>query len=568
MTRVPDMVFNEPTATGSAHFEFYGEGAQSAEYIKAARKQLGWLRTKQGVNERIAAGEPGGFYFGSMNLSDGTKIYTQTNDGIDTIRIFSSRESVNPTRRKNEEGFPDEFFGVCGWYETADGYLPFIWDGSAVHVPAMPFIYSEATGISWNADTICGEGGDDNVYYGWIYTRSSSSYQLLEECYPEAISADGTVVCGTYFQACVFNAVTGTTIEMNRLPADNNVEGRSEGMDISADGRFAVGTSWRGNGYGSATPNGIVWDAATGAILHEIVPDGTGDTFTGQHRVRRERRTFEPGTSTMTLYAWSDYTPGNLFTGTEPMVTSQSTIYPSGDTTGPTTTAVTTGKEYLPRYPITSNVVHRTVFNPAGTHAGGNADEQIDTWTNEYTYVVPDGIWAKGCSYDASIVVGIYGKTGFRWSEADGLDRIEVPGAGLTWCEDISADGTTIFGRCDSGAYDYDFFYWTRDSGYRKAGRGWGWAVSQAGTAGVGQDDFDNGAPGGGISGKAVMRGQPDADGVVTEVDIDALLPGSVGTSFATDITLIEIWREADYVTVSRTDPEFPDLDMTVLLDL
>lgn len=82
------MVMNEPVATGWLRTELYGDPNVAALYTQEARALLGTMRSIYGVNERIAAGEGGGFYQRSQVLADGTTVETITNDGLDTIRIY------------------------------------------------------------------------------------------------------------------------------------------------------------------------------------------------------------------------------------------------------------------------------------------------------------------------------------------------------------------------------------------------------------------------------------------------------------------------------------------------
>lgn len=83
-----DNTTNEPTATGWLRTELRGDIEIAKAYIHAARKNLGALRIIHGVNERIAAGEPGGFFRKLIQNPDGSIIEALTNNGNDTIRIF------------------------------------------------------------------------------------------------------------------------------------------------------------------------------------------------------------------------------------------------------------------------------------------------------------------------------------------------------------------------------------------------------------------------------------------------------------------------------------------------
>lgn len=87
MSDKPDLVYNEPIATGWLRTELYGDVEQARDLLPYARRLLGNMRTFQGVNERIANGEPGGFYRNGLSLPSGARIEVLTNDGHDTVRI-------------------------------------------------------------------------------------------------------------------------------------------------------------------------------------------------------------------------------------------------------------------------------------------------------------------------------------------------------------------------------------------------------------------------------------------------------------------------------------------------
>lgn len=89
-----EFVTNEPIATGNLRTELRGNVHAAMGYVREARRMLGALRTHYGVNERIAAGEPGGFYRQGRQLDDGSLLEVFTNDGNDTIRITSPQQAL------------------------------------------------------------------------------------------------------------------------------------------------------------------------------------------------------------------------------------------------------------------------------------------------------------------------------------------------------------------------------------------------------------------------------------------------------------------------------------------
>jgi hypothetical protein len=84
---VSDQPANEPVHTGWLRTQLSGDIDTARSYLRTARKMVGALRTVHGVNERIGAGEPGGFYKQHLEMTDGTRIEVYTNNGLDTIRI-------------------------------------------------------------------------------------------------------------------------------------------------------------------------------------------------------------------------------------------------------------------------------------------------------------------------------------------------------------------------------------------------------------------------------------------------------------------------------------------------
>lgn len=80
-----------PVYTGWVQTLYGGDIERAQGYERSARRLLGALRTQYGINARLAAGEPGGFYKGVRTLEDGTRIEVTHNDGRDVIRIESPR---------------------------------------------------------------------------------------------------------------------------------------------------------------------------------------------------------------------------------------------------------------------------------------------------------------------------------------------------------------------------------------------------------------------------------------------------------------------------------------------
>lgn len=146
MSDKPDLVFDEPTATGPLRAEFFGDAEAGKEYLGAARKQLGAMRSHYGVNERIANGEPGGFFRDLRVQPDGTQIETLTNDGQDTVRVTVPKVETPSSDTWIGEGESTQFEGTPTSYEftpeggseseqssaVLSGYHPYLWIGARI----------------------------------------------------------------------------------------------------------------------------------------------------------------------------------------------------------------------------------------------------------------------------------------------------------------------------------------------------------------------------------------------------------------------------------------------------
>lgn len=106
-----DPVFNEPVATGVVRTLLGGDIALAKTHTREARRMVGQLRSNHGVNERLAQGEPGGFFKAAQTMADGTRIEVHTNDGNDTIRI-----STRPLLDQTSSGWTGE--GTAGHAEV------------------------------------------------------------------------------------------------------------------------------------------------------------------------------------------------------------------------------------------------------------------------------------------------------------------------------------------------------------------------------------------------------------------------------------------------------------------
>lgn len=91
-----DPVFNEPVASGALRVHLVGDRDTALGHLRGARQLLGQMRSIYGVNQRIADGQPGGFYRMRHQLPDGTLIEAWTNDGQDAVRISAPVPASTP----------------------------------------------------------------------------------------------------------------------------------------------------------------------------------------------------------------------------------------------------------------------------------------------------------------------------------------------------------------------------------------------------------------------------------------------------------------------------------------
>ena len=207
----PSLVFNEPIATGWVRMELYGDAQEAKSHIHAARKQLGMMRAMYGVNERIAHGEPGGFYHQTSVTENGTVIQTITNDGHDTIRISPKPLPKPEIKLLEEEVEYSEYIAVGLCYDTA-GFTNravawFGLDAEPTDLGVLDgWMSSVAYDISDDGETIVGACHNGTSFpYGeafrWTKAEGMVSLGFLSENVSKSmaahsVNADGTVIVG------------------------------------------------------------------------------------------------------------------------------------------------------------------------------------------------------------------------------------------------------------------------------------------------------------------------------------------------------------------------------------
>jgi hypothetical protein len=101
----PDLVIDEPVATGWARVEVYGDQEAGRALLHLGRVQLGTMRSGYGVNERLAQGQATGFCHQWSQLPDGSRIHTVHNEGHDTIRLYAARSAEHRVEKQRLDDF-------------------------------------------------------------------------------------------------------------------------------------------------------------------------------------------------------------------------------------------------------------------------------------------------------------------------------------------------------------------------------------------------------------------------------------------------------------------------------
>lgn len=183
----PSLVINEGIATGWAKIEIFGDKDYGALKIADGRKVLGALKSIHGVGQdQVDNAERtggGGFFHMKHKLRDGSLIHAMTNDGHDTIRIYTPGfgTTEEPKKSKREDDFdPGEYMWV--------GIR--VKDGCTRPWYALDVWMIEPNGNTYRGIVGCGfaamsaythkdvdgtaTGSDDE---GWTITRDSNSFQ-------------------------------------------------------------------------------------------------------------------------------------------------------------------------------------------------------------------------------------------------------------------------------------------------------------------------------------------------------------------------------------------------------
>jgi len=108
------LVIDNSIETGPVNFTFLNNREEAKQHMYDARKFLASVKSKYGVYDRVAAGDPGGFFHESIDLPDGTRISVSTNDGVDTAIIAAPSRVIEKEEKEEEPEFNptigDDFF--------------------------------------------------------------------------------------------------------------------------------------------------------------------------------------------------------------------------------------------------------------------------------------------------------------------------------------------------------------------------------------------------------------------------------------------------------------------------
>lgn len=576
MSDKPDLTLDQPAQAGWLRAEFYGDTEAAKGYLFEARRQLGAMRARYGVNLRIANGEPGGYFRDYRILPDGTQIDVMTNDGHDTVRITApppptsshpepeytppespvgtgmatSYEDTPEVPQPHEEPLattPEKFqtdgYAVCGFAQDADGNLfLFQWtpDDGFTDVPYMTgYYYGLTARLSEDGEVVCGYMGGDDDEQAFYWTRKQGSLPLGVEFNSHAtgVAAGGNVFCGWGDgQDSTGHSVprayrwtlqpNGEPPLMESLPLPNDVIDATADA-ISAGGNWIAGSILAGNGFGAYVRQVVLWSKTN--EMTTLPDSGLGVADSKALQYLQHWTTYDTSGGIISQFT-ETYYPGTPRIAGTPGVPGRVEFSDGSDT-----------QSYdgvWPSYPY--SIATRPVTGGGPTSYGSDAmtgTERVVTWE------VPWEMVAAGVS-DSGVVCGTLRPPAspdvllpkvFRWSAQDGL---QILGDGEA--HGISADGGIIVGHRNSVG-SYVWFMWTAKDGMVAVGPGRAYGAASAtfsdgtdssfGTLLAGCNSADE-TPGM----MAVVRTPPDIDGNYTETQLGYGRGGV--SSFATDITV------------------------------
>lgn len=151
---------NEPIYTGPLALQMAGDLEQAKGYERYGRRLLGTMLMISGVQERIARGEPGGFFRKSVTMDDGTRVSAMTNNGQHMLRIETPHAGT-------QRDATNEVTSVSG---SADGtvFVPTAEGGfEPPELPNPPILFPDELEESE-------EQKKENIEYLWIGVRSTT----------------------------------------------------------------------------------------------------------------------------------------------------------------------------------------------------------------------------------------------------------------------------------------------------------------------------------------------------------------------------------------------------------
>lgn len=210
-----DEPLREPVVTGAIRLEIHGDRERGIAFSHRARAQLGLMLNYHGVPERIAAGEPGGFFHSSHTYAGGVRIQTLTNNGQHTARIFVPPLPKPPLPkekppREREVEYPE--FMICGTCvvgeeDQAPHAVRWTSPTAVEDLGLLPGgVEAEALDISEDGETVVGSCQivvDDFAYtHAFRWTKASGMVDLgvfkpIGSMVATGVNADGTIIVGS-----------------------------------------------------------------------------------------------------------------------------------------------------------------------------------------------------------------------------------------------------------------------------------------------------------------------------------------------------------------------------------
>lgn len=115
---------DEPIYTGWLPMQLSGDTKHAKTYEREGRRLLGSMLAINGVNDRLARGEPGGFYKATRTMPDGTQMMAVTNNGQHLVRIATPPRPTFGTIEPRVESASGNASGPAVHLNAEGGFEP------------------------------------------------------------------------------------------------------------------------------------------------------------------------------------------------------------------------------------------------------------------------------------------------------------------------------------------------------------------------------------------------------------------------------------------------------------